>query len=202
MEYAFGAIAWDYTGTFLNINGRTNFMFMCMWGVLGVVWVKLALPALLHTVNLIPWRWRNSITALCAALMIFDIAERFGLSQLHQLRGRIGRGPFQSYCVLVSDAHTDEARARLKVLCDTADGFQIAEADQRQRGPGDFFGNRQHGLPALHIADLGTNMTAVNDARDAARTVLAADPTLSAPEHAALRAQCARLFAANGGHFN
>ncbi|EKC44472.1 ATP-dependent DNA helicase RecG, partial [human gut metagenome] len=105
-------------------------------------------------------------------------------------------------CVLVSDAHTDEARARLKVLCDTADGFQIAEADLRQRGPGDFFGNRQHGLPALHIADLGTNMTAVNDARDAARTVLATDPTLSAPEHAALRAQCARLFAANDGHFN
>ena len=134
--------------------------------------------------------------------MIIENAERFGLSQLHQLRGRIGRGPFQSYCVLVSDAHTEEARTRLKVLCDTADGFQIAEADLRQRGPGDFFGNRQHGLPALHIAYLGTNMTAVNDARDAARTVLAADPTLSAPEHAALRAQCARLFAANDGHFN
>ena len=116
--------------------------------------------------------------------------------------GRIGRGPFQSYCVLVSDTRTEESRARLKVLCDTADGFQIAEADLRQRGPGDFFGNRQHGLPALHIADLGTNMAAVNDARDAARAVLAADPTLCAPEHAALRAQCARLFAANDGHFN
>ena len=137
-----------------------------------------------------------------ATVMVIESAERFGLSQLHQLRGRIGRGPFQSYCVLVSDAHTEEARARLKVLCDTADGFQIAEADLRQRGPGDFFGNRQHGLPALHIADLGTNMTAVNDARDAARAVLAADPALSAPEHAALRAQCARLFAANDGHFN
>lgn len=72
MEYAFGAVAWDYTGTFLNINGRTNFMFMCMWGALGVVWVKLALPALLHTVNLIPWRWRYSITAVCTALMIFN----------------------------------------------------------------------------------------------------------------------------------
>lgn len=72
MEYAFGAVAWDYTGTFLNINGRTNFMFMCMWGALGVVWVRLALPALLHTVNLIPWRWRYSITAVCAALMILD----------------------------------------------------------------------------------------------------------------------------------
>ena len=137
-----------------------------------------------------------------AALMIIENAERFGLSQLHQLRGRIGRGPFQSYCVLVSDTRTEESRARLKVLCDTADGFQIAEADLRQRGPGDFFGNRQHGLPVLHIADLGTNMTAVNDARDAARAVLAADPTLCAPEHAALRAQCARLFAANDGHFN
>ncbi len=136
------------------------------------------------------------------ALMIIENAERFGLSQLHQLRGRIGRGPFQSYCVLVSDTRTEESRARLKVLCDTADGFQIAEADLRQRGPGDFFGNRQHGLPALHIADLGTNMAAVNDARDAARAVLAADPALCAPEHAALRAQCARLFAANDGHFN
>ena len=72
MEYAFGAVAWDYTGTFLNINGRTNFMFMCMWGVLGVLWVRLALPALLHTVNLIPWRWRYSVTAVCAALMIVD----------------------------------------------------------------------------------------------------------------------------------
>lgn len=72
MEYAFGAVAWDYTGTFLNINGRTNFMFMCMWGVLGVVWVRLALPALLHTVNLIPWRWRYSITAVCAVFMIIN----------------------------------------------------------------------------------------------------------------------------------
>lgn len=72
MEYAFGAVAWDYTGTFLNINGRTNFMFMCMWGALGVVWVRLALPALLHVVNLIPWRWRYSVTAVCAVLMILD----------------------------------------------------------------------------------------------------------------------------------
>lgn len=72
MEYAFGAVAWDYTGTFLNINGRTNFMFMCMWGVLGVVWVRLALPALLHTVNLIPWRWRYSVTVVCAVLMLLD----------------------------------------------------------------------------------------------------------------------------------
>lgn len=72
MEYAFGAVAWDYTGTFLNINGRTNFMFMCMWGVLGVLWLRLALPVLLHTVNLIPWRWRYSVTAVCAVFMLVD----------------------------------------------------------------------------------------------------------------------------------
>ena len=137
-----------------------------------------------------------------AALMIVENAERFGLSQLHQLRGRIGRGPFQSYCVLVSDSDTDEAKARLKVMHDTTDGFQIAEADLRQRGPGDFFGNRQHGLPEMHIADLCADMTVLSDARDAAQSVLEADPDLAAPEHAALKAQCARLFAATQGRFN
>lgn len=137
-----------------------------------------------------------------AALMIVENAERFGLSQLHQLRGRIGRGSFQSYCVLVSDSDTDEAKSRLKVMHDTTDGFQIAEADLRQRGPGDFFGNRQHGLPEMHIADLCADMTVLSDARDAAQSVLETDPDLAAPEHAALKAQCARLFAANQGRFN
>lgn len=70
MEYAFGAVAWDYTGTFLNINGRTNFMFMCMWGALGVMWIRWALPTLLYVINLIPWQWRYTITAVCAVLMI------------------------------------------------------------------------------------------------------------------------------------
>lgn len=72
MEFAFGAVAWDYTGTFLSIGGRTNFMFMCMWGILGVVWIKLALPWVLKLVNLIPWKWRYSLTTICAGLMIFD----------------------------------------------------------------------------------------------------------------------------------
>ena len=72
MEFAFGAVAWDYTGTFLSIGGRTNFMFMCMWGILGVVWIKLALPWVLKLVNLIPWKWRYSLTSICAGLMIFD----------------------------------------------------------------------------------------------------------------------------------
>ncbi|MFQ7009610.1 MAG: ATP-dependent DNA helicase RecG [Oscillospiraceae bacterium] len=136
-----------------------------------------------------------------AALMIIENAERFGLAAAPAAWAHRARAVSVVLRARVGRAHGGSG-ARLKVLCDTADGFQIAEADLRQRGPGDFFGNRQHGLPALHIADLGTNMTAVNDARDAARAVLAADPTLSAPEHAALRAQCARLFAANDGHFN
>ncbi len=72
MEFAFGAVAWDYTGTFLSIDGRTNGMFMCMWGVLGMVWIKLALPAMLKLVNMIPWNWRYTVTTVCAALMIVD----------------------------------------------------------------------------------------------------------------------------------
>ena len=133
-----------------------------------------------------------------AALMIIENAERFGLSQLHQLRGRIGRGPFQSYCVLVSDAHTDEARARLKVLCDTADGFQIAEADLQLRGPGDFFGQRQHGLPPLQIADLSHDTQLLHEVQETAKKILEKDADLSAPEHGALRLEVLRLFRRSG----
>ena len=99
MEYAFGAVAWDYTGTFLNINGRTNFMFMCMWGALGVVWVKLALPALLHTVNLIPWRWRYSITAVCAALMILGVMTLVALDCWYsRLAGAAPDNALEQFC--------------------------------------------------------------------------------------------------------
>ena len=94
-----------------------------------------------------------------AALMLIENAERFGLSQLHQLRGRVGRGKHKSYCVLISDHKGEESRARLKILCRTNDGFRISEEDLRLRGPGDFFGSRQHGLPEMRIADLCTDMS-------------------------------------------
>ena len=129
-----------------------------------------------------------------AALMIIENAERFGLSQLHQLRGRVGRGAHKSYCVLVSDAKNPEARARLEALCRTNDGFRLAEEDLRMRGPGDFFGSRQHGLPEMHIADLCTDASVLKSAQEEAGLVLADDPNLAKPENAALAARLEQLF--------
>ena len=137
-----------------------------------------------------------------AALMIIENAERFGLSQLHQLRGRVGRGRHKSYCVMVSDADGDDVRARLKIMTQTNDGFKISEEDLRLRGPGDFFGARQHGLPEMHVADLGADVNVMQRAQDEAARVLAADPELKAPENAALRARIDRLFSLNFDSFN
>ena len=89
-----------------------------------------------------------------ATILLIENAERFGLSQLHQLRGRVGRGSAQSYCILMTDHVTEDCRTRMQIMSRTNDGFQIAEADLQLRGPGDFFGQRQHGLPPLQIADL------------------------------------------------
>ena len=122
-----------------------------------------------------------------AALMLVENAERFGLSQLHQLRGRVGRGKHKSYCVLVTDAESEEAKARMKIMCETGDGFRIAEEDLRLRGPGDFFGSRQHGLPEMHVADLGTDTETLMKSKEAADRLLSLDPALALPEHAALR---------------
>ena len=113
-----------------------------------------------------------------AAVMVIENAERFGLSQLHQLRGRVGRGKHQSYCILISDNRNEETRQRLKVMTKTTDGFQIAEEDLRLRGPGDFFGARQHGLPGLKVADLGCDTQLLQEARQAAEQLLAQDPAL------------------------
>ena len=114
-----------------------------------------------------------------AAVMVIENAERFGLSQLHQLRGRVGRGKHQSYCILISDNRNEETRQRLKVMTKTTDGFQIAEEDLRLRGPGDFFGARQHGLPGLKVADLGCDTQLLQEARQAAEQLLAQDPALT-----------------------
>ena len=114
-----------------------------------------------------------------AVIMMVENADRFGLSQLHQLRGRVGRGGVQSHCILLSDTENPETRERLRVLCSTNDGFKIAEEDLKQRGPGDFFGERQHGLPVLKIADLASDTRLLQKARAAADDLFAHDPALS-----------------------
>ena len=127
-----------------------------------------------------------------ASLMVVENAERFGLSQLHQLRGRVGRGQHQSYCVLVSDNKNEETRQRLKAMTRTADGFKIAEEDLRLRGPGDFFGVRQHGLPGLRVADIGCNTRLLSEAQAAAEALLASDPALA--RHPATAERVQKLF--------
>ena len=131
-----------------------------------------------------------------AAVIVIENAERFGLSQLHQLRGRVGRGKEKSTCILVSDAQNEEATERFRVLCETTDGFKIADADLKLRGPGDFFGKRQHGLPALHLADILRDTEMLVTVRRAAEDLLKQDPALTAPEHTALRKQTDKMFSA------
>ena len=137
-----------------------------------------------------------------AALMIVENAERFGLSQLHQLRGRVGRGQHKSYCVLVSDTDNEVSTSRLKVMTETNDGFKISEEDLRLRGPGDFFGSRQHGLPAMHVADLCADMSVLQTAQAAAQELLAEDYDLCKPEHSSLKAAVERLFENNADTLN
>ena len=137
-----------------------------------------------------------------ANTMVVENAERFGLSQLHQLRGRVGRGSAKSYCILLSDTQSEQTRQRLKVLTQTNDGFRISEEDLRLRGPGDFFGQRQHGLPALQIADLSCDMRVLTEAQQAARELMARDPELSDPVHATLRRRIHELFELNADSLN
>ena len=129
-----------------------------------------------------------------AALMIVENAERFGLAQLHQLRGRVGRGEHESFCVLFCADPSETARARLDILTRTGDGFVIAREDLRLRGPGDFLGARQHGLPELPAAALTDDTRLAEDAAALAREILAEDPSLTRPEHAALRERADALL--------
>ena len=111
-----------------------------------------------------------------ATVMLIDNAERFGLSQLHQLRGRVGRGEHPSHCLLVSDAVTEIAEARLKAMTESTDGFEIAEMDLKLRGPGEFFGTRQHGLPEFKLADITSELPLLQQAREDAHALLAEVP--------------------------
>ena len=137
-----------------------------------------------------------------ASLMIIENAERFGLSQLHQLRGRVGRGRWQSYCVLITDNRAQETLERLRYFTKTTDGFKIAEKDLELRGPGDFFGQRQHGLPNLRSADLAGDTRVLKEAQDAAGELLQADQFLAAPEHQGVMERIKQLFAEDGDIFN
>ncbi len=129
-----------------------------------------------------------------ATVMCVLHAERFGLAQLHQLRGRIGRGPHQATCLLCGDPKSDDARSRLKILCDTTDGFRIAEEDLKLRGTGELFGTRQHGLPDVRIGDFVEDIELLEQARDDAAELIADDPALERPEHAALRQRLVHVY--------
>lgn len=127
-----------------------------------------------------------------ATIMVIENAERFGLSTLHQLRGRVGRGNKKSYCVLVSDAKGETARERLMTMKKYSDGFKIADTDLKLRGPGDFFGSRQHGLPELKIADMVEDMDTLQNAQECAKSILRNDFSLS--NHPALKNQMNKMF--------
>ena len=129
-----------------------------------------------------------------ATVMVIENAERYGLSALHQLRGRVGRGAAESWCFLVSDNASESVQKRLKFLCSTSDGFAVAQYDLETRGPGDFFGSRPHGLPTLQSADLMNDTRTLHAAQSEAVALLAEDPLLERPEHALLARQEEQMF--------
>jgi len=123
-----------------------------------------------------------------ASVMLIEHAERFGLSQLHQLRGRVGRGPWKSYCILLTGGRLgEEAQRRIGAMVETTDGFRIAEADLQLRGPGEFFGTRQSGLPEFRVADLVRDAAILDEARREAQAIVSADRELRDPTHRGLR---------------
>jgi ATP-dependent DNA helicase RecG len=129
-----------------------------------------------------------------ASVMVIENAERFGLSALHQLRGRIGRGPYDSFCVLVSDSTLANVESRLSAMVKYTDGFIIAEEDLKIRGPGEFFGSRQHGLSELKIANPLTQMQLLKRAREEALRTVEKDPNLSSKNNALLRNKLLKRF--------
>ncbi len=137
-----------------------------------------------------------------ATLMVIEDADRFGLSQLHQLRGRVGRGQAKSYCILTTHNRSPETLARLKAFCQTNDGFQIGQEDLKLRGPGDFFGARQSGLPAFRVANLGADLQTLELAQQASKSWMESAGAAEASESAALRERIGELFRRADGTLN
>ena len=129
-----------------------------------------------------------------ATIMLVENAERFGLAQLHQLRGRVGRGEEQSYCILISEGGSDVAFERAEIMKSTNDGFLIAEKDLELRGPGEFFGMRQHGVPELKLADLVKHIKILNTVREEADRILAEDELLAGEENVRLKEKIDKMF--------
>ncbi len=135
-----------------------------------------------------------------ATVILIENADRFGLAQLHQLRGRVGRSSLQSYCILLTDSHNEESRERLKIMSRTSNGFEIAEADLKLRGPGDFFGNAQHGIPPMLQTALTGDMPMVAETQKAADAILKNDPQLESQGNQSLRLAVLRMFHKNGAN--
>ena len=130
-----------------------------------------------------------------ATIMVIENAERFGLAQLHQLRGRVGRGKFKSYCILKYDSKSDVVRQRMEIMQKSNDGFVISEKDLELRGPGEFFGTRQHGIPEFKIANLFTDVPLLKQAQEASKKLLNKDVNLMLEENLALKQKIDKLFA-------
>ena len=129
-----------------------------------------------------------------ATVMVVENAERFGLAQLHQLRGRVGRGAHKSYCFLISEGESEIAKKRGEIMESSNDGFFIAEEDLKLRGPGEIFGTRQHGLPDLNISDLSKHLKILNHAKDEAKRILKEDPMLESVKNQGLKRRVTKLF--------
>ena len=129
-----------------------------------------------------------------ASVIVIENAERFGLAQLHQLRGRVGRGKWQSYCFLITQGQSELAQKRGEIMQQSSDGFFIAEEDMKLRGPGDIFGTRQHGIPELNVADLARHLNILEHAREEAKKILKEDPLLKAEKNAELKRRITKLF--------
>ena len=134
-----------------------------------------------------------------STLMIIENAERFGLAQLHQLRGRVGRGKFKSYCILKYEGKSDVVQKRMDIMQKTNDGFVISEKDLELRGPGDFFGTKQHGIPEFKVANLFVDVPILKKAQQVANTILEHDEELKLPENTPLKESINKLFSEKVG---